>query len=305
MTKKKYLVTGGSGFIGSHIVEQLIDENYEVIIVDNQSNGRNPIINSKAKYHDIDISCLSNIEKIIDLLGECNGVFHCAALIDVQESIEKPIKYENNNTMSTLNLLEATRKAKVKNFVYSSSAAVYGNSNKFPINEDCDTGPISPYGAQKYYGEVICKVYSELYGINTSCLRYFNVFGERQKIAGAYATVIGIFKHQISKNKPLTIRGDGNQKRDFIYVKDIANANIKAMTSEKSFDGEIFNIGSGKSYSINEIASFFGGEKVFIDAVKEPKESLANIQKSYNLLNWKPSIDVKDWIKSQLTNFSD
>ena len=211
MTKKKYLVTGGSGFIGSHIVEQLIDENYEVIIVDNQSNGRNPIINSKAKYHDIDISCLSNIEKIIDLLGECNGVFHCAALIDVQESIEKPIKYENNNTMSTLNLLEATRKAKVKNFVYSSSAAVYGNSNKFPINEDCDTGPISPYGAQKYYGEVICKVYSELYGINTSCLRYFNVFGERQKIAGAYATVIGIFKHQISKNKPLTIRGDGNR----------------------------------------------------------------------------------------------
>jgi len=305
MRKKKYLVTGGSGFIGSHIIEKLIDENYEVIVIDNQSNGRNPIINSKAIYHDIDISCLSNIEKIIDLLRECNGVFHCAALIDVQESIDKPIKYENNNTMSTLNLLEATRKAKVKNFVYSSSAAVYGNSNKFPINEDCDISPISPYGAQKYYGEVICKVYSELYGINTSCLRYFNVFGERQKIAGAYANVIGIFKHQISKNKPLTIRGDGNQKRDFVYVKDIANANIKAMTSKKSFCGEIFNIGYGKSYSINEIASFFGGEKVFVDAVKEPKESLANIQKSYNLLDWKPSIDVKDWIKSQLTNFSD
>jgi len=303
MKSKKYLVSGGSGFIGSHIVEKLINQNHKVIVIDNNSNERNPIIFSKAKYHDFDISHSKNINEIVKLLKGCFGVFHCAALIDVQESIKEPFKYENNNTMSTLNLLEATRKAGVKNFVYSSSAAVYGDTIRMPINEDFNIKPISPYGAQKYYGEVMCKVFSKLHGMNTSCLRYFNVFGERQKVAGAYATVIGIFKHQISQNKPLTIRGDGNQRRDFIYVKDIANANIQAMNSKESFIGEIFNIGYGKSYSINEIANFFNTEKVFIDGVKEPKESLANIKKSQDILKWNPSINVEDWIKTQLTNF--
>jgi len=296
----KYIVSGGSGFIGSHIVDKLIGENKNVIVIDNNSNNRKPIINSKAKYYNIDISNTENIDELSKILKNCEGIFHCAALIDVQESIKKPSIYELNNTMGTLNLLQAAVKANVKRFVYSSSAAVYGNTNDMPISELNQINPISPYGSQKYYGEVMCKVFSQLYGIETCCLRYFNAFGERQKISGTYATVIGIFKFQIQNNLPITITGDGKQKRDFIYVKDLANANYLSMFCEQKFNGEIFNIGSGKSYSINQIANFFSVPKTYIPAVKEPRESLANINKAKKILGWRPITDAKEWIMHSL-----
>jgi len=298
--KKKYIVTGGHGFIGSYIVDKLIDENHQVIVLDNNSNGRKPIINSKTKNYNIDVSNLNELNNLVDIFYGSSGIFHCAALIDVQESIDDPIKYEKNNTLGTLNVLEAAAKAKVKRLVYSSSAAVYGDNTKTPIKENCPTNPISPYGLQKYYGERLCSIYSKLYSLETCCLRYFNAFGGRQKISGAYATVIGIFKYQIKNNLPLTIRGDGEQKRDFIHAKELANANYLAMTSKEKFCGEVFNLGSGESLSINKIASFFDSEKKFISAVKEPKESLADITKAKSVLNWSPNINIKKWIEKKI-----
>ena len=297
---KKYIVSGGSGFIGSHIVDKLIEENNNVVVIDNNTNNRKPLINSKAQYFNIDIADNHKIDELSKILNNCEGIFHCAALIDVQESIEKPSIYELNNTIGTLNLLQAAVKANVKKFIYSSSAAVYGDTDDIPISELNPINPISPYGSQKYYGEIMCKVFSQLYDINTCSLRYFNAFGERQKISGAYATVIGIFKYQIQNNLPLTITGDGEQRRDFIYVKDLANANYLAMHSNKNFKGEVFNLGYGKSFSINQIADFFNSKKKYIPAVKEPRESLANIKKANEILKWYPSMKVDEWIKGNL-----
>ena len=294
----KYVVSGGCGFIGSHIVDRLIDEDKSVIVIDNNSNNRKPFINAKAKYYNIDISNSNNVDELSSILKNCKGIFHCAALIDVQESITKPIIYEANNTMGTLNLLQAAVKANVKRFVYSSSAAVYGNTDDMPISEFSQINPLSPYGSQKYYGEVMCKVFSQLHGIETCSLRYFNAFGERQKISGAYATVIGIFKFQIKNGLPITITGDGEQRRDFIYVKDLVNANYLSMFCEEKFSGEIFNIGSGKNFSINQIANFFNVPKTYIPALKDPKASLADINKANKILGWFPSMDVEQWIKS-------
>ena len=299
---KKYVVSGGSGFIGSHIVDKLIERNNKVVVVDNNSNNREPIINTKASYYNVDIADNEKIDDLSKILENCEGIFHCAALIDVQESINKPSIYEVNNTLGTLNLLQAAVKANVKKFIYSSSAAVYGNTDEIPISELNPINPISPYGSQKYYGEILCKVFSQLYDIKTCSLRYFNAFGERQKISGAYATVIGIFKYQIQNNLPLTITGDGEQRRDFIYVKDLANANYLAMLSNKNLKGDVFNLGYGKSYSINQIASFFNSKIKYIPEVKEPKESLSDITKAQKFLNWKPTVNVKDWILDNLNN---
>jgi len=298
--RKKYVVSGGSGFIGSHIVDKLIDEDKIAIVIDNNSNKREPIINSQAKYYNIDISNSENIDELSNILKDCEGIFHCAALIDVQESIMKPSIYELNNTIGTLNLLQAAVKANVKRFIYSSSAAVYGNTDEMPISELCQINPLSPYGSQKYYGEVMCKVFNQLHGLETCSLRYFNAFGERQKVSGAYATVIGIFKFQIKNSLPITINGDGEQRRDFIYVKDLANANYLSMFSQEKFNGEIFNIGSGKSFSINQIANFFNVEKTYLPGLKEPRESLANIDKVKKILDWEPTMDVEEWIMHNL-----
>jgi len=237
---------------------------------------------------------------LTSIVNGCDGIFHCAALIDVQDSIENPIKYEKNNTIGTLNILKVAVNAGIKRLIYSSSAAVYGNTDKIPISEYDAINPISPYGAQKYYGEIMCKVYSQIYGLETCSLRYFNAFGERQKISGSYATVIGIFKYQMKNKLPLTIRGDGEQRRDFIYVKDLVNANLKAMNCNKKLLGDVFNLGYGKSYSINQIADFFGVSKKYVQAVKEPRESLANINNSKKILKWEPSINVEDWISNNL-----
>jgi UDP-glucose 4-epimerase len=297
---KRYIVTGGSGFIGSHIVDELINQNHTVVVIDNNSNNLKPIINQNASYYYIDISDINNTNKLSELFHDCDGVFHCAALIDVQDSIARPYKYEINNTLSTLNILQIAAELKVKRVIYSSSAAVYGNTDDIPISESNKIDPISPYGAQKYYGEVMCKMFSELYGLETCCLRYFNAFGERQKISGSYATVIGIFKYQILQNLPMTITGDGEQRRDFIYVKDLAKANIMAMTNKNNFLGETINLGSGENFSINQIAEFFGGSKKYIPPVKEPKESLADISKANEVLGWNPTTNIEMWIKNNL-----
>ena len=292
----KFLVTGGAGFIGSNLVDYLIEEGHVVKVIDNFSTGKEENCNSNATYYNIDLSNENNLPLIKNAIKGVNGVFHLAAFPRVQESIDNPLIFEKNNTLSTVNILKACSEMKIKRLVYSSSSSVYGNSSKLPTKEDDQVNPISPYAMQKYYGEVCCRVYSVIYNIETVSLRYFNVYGEKQSLDGAYALVMCIFAKQRMNNLPLTIRGDGNQKRDFTHVSDIAKANLLAMQSKKVGNGEVINIGNGNNRSVNEIAKMMGGPTRRIDSVMEPRETLADNSKAKKLLKWEPSVIIEKWI---------
>ena len=292
----KMLVTGGAGFIGSNLVDQLILDGYEVHVIDNFSSGKKENCNDKAVYHKLDISIIDNINTLKGIFEDVDTIFHCAALARVQPSIIDPLKYEVNNTLGLMNVLKAAADVKVRRLVYSASSSAYGPTDNLPSTESDPVNPISPYANQKYYGELCCRMFSDVYGIETVSLRYFNVYGERQNLGGAYATVVGIFINQILEGKPLTINGDGCQRRDFTYVKDVTNANILASTSSKVGRGEVINIGSGKNISINDLADMFGQEKKYMKPVNEPFANLADISKAKELLNWEPLKDLNSWI---------
>ena len=296
----KYVVTGGAGFIGSNLVESLISEGNTVHIIDNLSSGKTENINSAAIFHNYDISKSENYNKVCQILDKADTVFHCAASARVQPSILNPIEYENNNTIGLITLLKASVDSKVRRFIYSASSSAYGETKKLPSREDDPTDPISPYAAQKFYGEICCKMFSKVYEIETVSLRYFNVFGERQNLGGAYATVIGIFLNQKKLQKPLTINGNGEQRRDFIYVKDIVNANILASKSKKIGRGEVINIGSGKNISINSVAKMIHKKFEYKKSVKEPFANLASIEKAKKLLDWEPKTTLESWIKGYI-----
>lgn len=296
----KYVVTGGAGFIGSNLVNKLVSQENEVHVIDNFSFGKLDNCNKNAHYHNLDLSKKTNFHQVKDICKNADSVFHLACIARVQPSIEHPVKYEMNNTISTVNILKASVDSNVRRFIYSSSSSVYGNQTKLPLKEDFQTNPLSPYGAQKLYGEILCKTFSKVYELETVCLRYFNVYGEKQNIDGAYALVIGIFLNQRSNKKPLTVRGDGSQRRDFTYVGDVVKANILASKSKDVGSGEIINIGNGKNRSINEIASYIGGTIKYIEPVLEPFETLADNSKAKKLLNWEPKQDVKSWIKDYI-----
>jgi len=292
----KYIVTGGAGFIGSNLVDLLIDEKHEVIVIDNFSSGKKENCNPQAKYFELDISDYSNFKDLKNILLGSNGVFHLAALPRVQESIDNPLQFEKNNTLSTINLLKACVDSKVKRLVYSASSSAYGNTIKLPSKEEDPINPISPYAMQKYYGEVACKMFSNVYGIETVSLRYFNVYGERQSLEGAYALVMCVFARQRLNNEPLTIRGDGEQRRDFTHVMDIARANLLAMNSEKVGKGEVINIGNSDNRSVNQIAKMIGGPTIKVKPVIEPRETLADNTKAKNLLGWEPQVIIEEWV---------
>jgi UDP-glucose 4-epimerase len=293
---KKAVVTGGAGFIGSNLVDKLIEQGVEVTILDDLSTGKKENINPKAEFIECDISTASQI----DLTFYINGadiVFHTAAKARVQPSIDDPLTFNKANVDGTLNMLYASYKMKVKRFVYSASSSAYGNASKFPTPEEHSTNPLSPYGLQKYIGEQYCKVFSEVYGLDTVSLRYFNVYGERMLLEGAYCLVLGIFAKQMLEKKPMTINNDGEQRRDFTYVKDVVNANISAALNLGDFNGEVFNIGNGKNYSVNEVAKMFGGKTIKGKDVLEPFQTLADNSKADLEFNWKPQGDLPSWIK--------
>ena len=292
----RYVVTGGAGFIGSNLVDLLIEESHEVIVIDNFSSGKKENCNPKAKYFELDISNFSNFEDLKNILSGSNGVFHLAALPRVQESIDNPLHFEKNNTLSTINILKACSDVNVKRLVYSASSSAYGNAVNLPSKEEDPINPISPYAMQKYYGEVACKMFADVYGVETVSLRYFNVYGERQSLEGAYALVMCVFARQRLNNEPLTIRGDGEQRRDFTHVKDIARANIMAMSSKKVGSGEVINIGNSDNRSVNQIAEMIGGLTVNVDPVVEPRETLADNSKAKDLLGWSPTIIIEEWV---------
>lgn len=292
----KYVVTGGAGFIGSNLVDQLVMQENEVHVIDNFITGKQENCNQHAQYHNLDISDQNNLEKISRVIDGAKAVFHCAALARVQPSINNPVKYEINNTIGTMNMLKSSVDMKVDRFIYSASSSAYGSTEKLPSKESDSPNPISPYANQKYYGELCCKMFSEIYNIETISLRYFNVYGERQNLGGAYATVVGIFLDQFIKGQALTINGDGNQRRDFTYVGDVVEANILAATSRNVGRGEIINIGYGQNISINELAGLIGGEVIFNEPLNEPFANLANIEKAKKLLGWEPTKSIKSWI---------
>ena len=291
----KCLVVGGAGFIGSNLVDRLIDDNHEVVIIDDLSTGKKENINEKAIWNDMNIGLETAVPYMELIMKDVDVVFHLAALARVQPSIEEPLEYHKANVDGTHNLLVAARDAGVKKFVFSSSSSVYGDAEQVPTTEECKLNPMSPYALHKLIGEQYCKLFSDLYGMETVCLRYFNVYGERQNTEGAYCLVMGVFAGQLLKGQPMTINGDGEQRRDFTYVGDVIDANIKCATSKIKWNGDIFNIGNGDNRSVNQIADMFGGDKINIDPVLEPRQTLADNSKAKKILNWKPTKKIEEW----------
>jgi UDP-glucose 4-epimerase len=292
---KKVIVTGGAGFIGSHLVEGLIDRGYEVHVIDNLVSGTKENIPIDAIFHDCDVT---DLEAIRPIFKDAHFVFHLAALPQVQYSIENPRETHEVNVKGTLNVLLASFDNKIKKVIYSASSAVYGDHDALPYKEELVAIPKSPYGLEKYIGENYCSMWSRVYKLPTVSLRYFNVFGPRQSPEGAYASVMAKFTAKKLKGEPLPIVGEGTQTRDFVYVKDVVNANIMAAENESIGNGEVINIGSGKSYSVLEIADLFGGPKEFIAPRLEPNKSQADISKAKNLLGWEPQVDLQTGITS-------
>ena len=295
------IVTGGAGFIGSNLVDKLISDGWGVIVLDDLSTGKEENLNGHAKFYKVDISTMKDLnnprKNVWRLFEGVDVVFHLAAKARVQPSIVDPVSFNKINVDGKLNILLASHNAGVKRVVYSASSSAYGNATKFPTPESHSTNPLSPYGLQKYVGEQYCKMFSEVYGLDTVSLRYFNIYGERMNLEGAYCLVMGIFAKQLLEGKPLTINNDGEQRRDFTYVGDAVDANILAATRKEDFKGDVFNIGNGKNYSVNEVADMMGGEKEYGSKVIEPFQTLADNAKAQLDLDWVPKGDLPSWIK--------
>ena len=294
------IVTGGAGFIGSHIVEKLKQLDHMVVVIDNEYSDNDNFHWRKDTLNvNIDITDYKALKKAFT---GADYIFHCAAEARIGPAIENPLNALNINTMGTCNVLQCAREVKAKKVLYSSTSSGYG-LNEAPNIETQPDDCLNPYSVSKIAGEKLCKMYTDLYGLNTIIFRYFNVFGERAPRKGQYAPVTGIFLRQKAAGEPLTIVGDGEQRRDYIYVKDVANANIMAAISNPDDDayGQVYNVGSGKNYSVNEIASFISDNTINIPPrIGEARNSLANIDKIKKTFAWKPEVDVEQWIKTQL-----
>ncbi len=296
-TKKKVLVVGGAGFIGSHLTDALVAAGHEVHVLDNLAGGKKENVNSQAIFHLADIR---NLEEIKPLFKDIEWVFHLAALPRVPYSIEHPVETNDTNVSGTLNVLVAAKEAGVKKLIYSASSSAYGDQPILPLVETMPANPKSPYGLQKYIGELYCRVFSMVYGLPTVSLRYFNVYGPRYNAEGAYALVIGKFIEQKKRGEPLTITGDGEQTRDFTNIKDIVRANILAAESNNVGQGEVMNTGGGNGVSVNRIAELVGGEVIHIPARLEPRDSLADNSLAKKLIGWEPQVKIEDGIAELL-----
>ena len=292
------LVTGGAGFIGSNLVERLIKDGHRVTVIDNLSTGKRGNLHKDAEFFELDIAELDAIKPVFE---KKDVVFHIAAIPRIMRSIEDPAFVFRSNVTGTLNVLLAARDAGVKRVVYSASSSAYGLQNILPLCEDMPSKPLNPYALTKYIGEELCRQFTNLYGLDTISLRYFNVYGPRMDVEGDYATVIGKFLRLKSEGKPLTIIGDGKQTRDFTNVRDVAEANVLASQIEKG-GGEVINIGAGSNHSVQEIADIIGGEHAHVpERPGEVRDTLADISKAKQILGWEPKVSLKDGI-SQLIN---
>ena len=295
MNKKQKIavVTGGAGFIGSHLVEILIERGYEVRVVDNLVASKREQVPEGSIFFKADIR---DCDALKGIFSDADVVFHLAALPRVEYTIQNPIETHEVNVTGTLNVLDTAKSSGVDRVVLASSAAIYGDNQECPLNEDSVPTPLSPYALHKHVGEQYLALFSKIYGLSTVSLRFFNVYGSRLDPDGPYALVIGRFLKLMSDNKPLTITGDGKQTRDFIHVRDIVDALITSAESENVGKGEVINIGTGHETSVNELADLFGGEKTYVPARIEPRASSADIKKAKKLLNWEPRILLKEGI---------
>lgn len=292
--KQKVVVTGGAGFIGSHIVDAYVETGADVHVIDNYAAGkREDRINPKATYHDVDVR---NFDDIAPIIAGATYVFHEAALPRVQFSIEHPSETFSVNVDGTVNALRASVEGKVSRFIYAASSSAYGDQEKLPLSEDMPAEPKSPYGLQKYIGELACRLWSDVYEQETVSLRYFNVYGPKFDPEGAYALVIAKFLKQKQEGVPLTITGDGSQTRDFTHISDVVRANMLAAESTNVGAGEVINIGAGRNVSVNELAQMIGGPSVHVEARLEPHDTLADTRKARELLGWEPAVKLEDGI---------
>ena len=299
----KSLVTGGAGFIGSNLVDGLLSLGHEVVVIDNEYSDAHDHFywSDQTENHKFDIR---DYEKTRPLYDGVDYVFHIAAEARIQPAILNPVGAISINSVGTCTVLQCAREAGVKKLMYSSTSAGYGMNSQPNVEtqpDDC----LNPYSISKVNGEKLCKMYTDLFNLDTVIFRYFNVYGERQPIRGQYAPVIGIFLRQLVAGEALTIVGDGEQRRDFTYVKDIVNANIMAAISnaDKEAYGQVYNVGSGENYSVNEVASMISDNIKYIPPrLGEARISLANVDKIYKTFAWKPQQNLEEWVKKQIGN---
>ena len=293
------LVTGGAGFIGSNLVDYLLKQGHTVVTVDNESANNEKFYWTHENGMALNVKGdITDYKFMKNVFTGVDYVFHLAAESRLQPAIENPIGAVEKNCVGTTVMLQCAREVGVKRFVSSSTSSAYGN-NPYPNVETQPDDCLNPYSASKAAGEKFCKMYTDLYGLETVILRHVNVFGKRSPARGQYAPVIGIFQRQKEAGEPLTLVGDGSQKRDFIHVEDVARANYIAATADLGDHiGEVFNIGSGKNYSIKDIADVISDNQVFIPKRSgEMETTLADITKVESVMGWKPEIDVLEWIK--------
>jgi len=318
MTHKhqKILVTGGAGFIGSHLVDRLLNEGFKVTVIDNFDTGRLENIahhRDSKKFHFIK-GDIRDLDLVKETMKDTDAVFHEAALASVTLSVENPILTNDINVTGTLNLLKASSDLHVKRFIYASSAAIYGDTPSPQKREDMTPNPKSPYGVSKLAAENYVKLFHKVYGLETVCLRYFNVYGPRQRfdIQCAYGGAIIIFINRLLRNMPPVIYGNGEQTRDFVYVEDVVEANMLALNSKNAV-GEAFNIATGTNVSVNEVANTLKeimNRKALKTIHTEPRPTdirhgYADISKAKRILGFHPKVSLKeglvklvDWYKN-------
>jgi UDP-glucose 4-epimerase len=296
----KYLVTGGCGFIGSNLVDRLVRDDHEVVVIDSEIATENRVFykNDKATYHKL---CITNYEDTVALYKGVDCVFHLAARSRIQRCIQSPLETCRVNFLGTSTVLECSRVNNVRRVVFSSTSSIYGGNKELPLKESMTPNPLNPYSVSKLSAEMICKNYSQIYGLDTAILRYFNVYGNREPEVGQYAPVVGLFIRNFKNGNPLTVVGDGEQTRDFTLVDDVVNANILACINESNLNGRIFNIGSGTNYSIISIARYISNNIQFIPTrVGEAQHTLADIENAKVTLNYNPTGNIFYYINSMI-----
>jgi UDP-glucose 4-epimerase len=292
--RRRVLVTGAAGFIGSHLADALIERGAQVRALDNFSSGARENLNSAAELCVADVR---NIDTIRPAMVGVDCVFHLAAMPRVMLSIERPVETDLVNVIGTLNVLIAAREAGVGRFIYAGSSSVYGEQPTMPLVETMTPNPLNPYALQKLAAEQYVRMFHRLHGMPALTLRYFNVYGPRMATEGAYVTVIGVFLREKLANRPLTINGDGGQTRDFTHVRDVVRANLAAMDCAIA-DGRALNIGRGRAASVNRIAEIIGGPVVHAPARPgDPRHTLADLSAAREVLGWAPETDTEDGVR--------
>ncbi len=290
---KTFLITGGAGFIGTNLSEHLVKSGHRVIVVDDLSAGKRERLPAAVEFHQGDIR---DTDELIALCTGVDVLVHLAALPQTQFSIEEPKKSHDVNVNGTLSVLEASRAAGVKRVVYAASAGAYGDQETSLLSVDLQPRPKTPYALHKYIGEQYLSLWSELYGLETVSLRFFNVYGPHLDPTGAYALVIGRFLKQAAEGESLTITGDGEQTRDFVHVSDVARAIEAAGVNDKVGAGEVFNVGSGVQTSINSLARMISDKVTYIEERVEIRKTEADITKTRKVLNWSPMVSLEEGI---------